>query len=385
MTKRPLIHIHIEQQLSHYADLTADEKQVVDAHLATCARCRRFWQQQLVVDDTLRELHAPLDQDQLRRGFQQGLAQRRQPPKTAFFSQGWATATAVLLLAFVVIGFWFIMRTTTVNPAASGEPQPTATPTVQPTPTPVPTPTAVAWGQLADYFQYETPVTAVALSPDGEWVAAGNQRGVVTIWQTETGRRAHNFVAVDSSILAMATNGQALAFVSEAGVLQVWELETQTIVWETAVATDGLTNLALGENDFVAIVVDESDVVLHNGTEETVLSYTNDASAVAFGENGRFLYVATQTGGIQQWDIDANYRQETWDVVNGTITAVATIEDQISLLLEGNQTTVWSLTTESIIVEQTAPIVGESIALSASGPRIALGTERGAIELWGQP
>ena len=93
MAKRPLIHTQIEQQLSHYADLTAEEKQAVDAHVATCASCRRFWQQQQLVGDALRELPAPLDQARLRQGFQQGLAQRRQPPKPPFFSQGWATAT----------------------------------------------------------------------------------------------------------------------------------------------------------------------------------------------------------------------------------------------------------------------------------------------------
>jgi len=58
---------------------------------------------------------------------------------------------------------------------------------------------------------------AVAFSPDGRWLAAGDRDGLVTIWNTATGELAHRLRGHIASVpaLAFAPDGVRVASASD--------------------------------------------------------------------------------------------------------------------------------------------------------------------------
>ncbi|HEX9585503.1 MAG TPA: hypothetical protein VGB36_13475 [Gammaproteobacteria bacterium] len=58
---------------------------------------------------------------------------------------------------------------------------------------------------------------AVAFSPDGRWLAAGDRDELVTIWNTATGELAHRFRGHIASVpaLAFAPDGVRVASASD--------------------------------------------------------------------------------------------------------------------------------------------------------------------------
>jgi hypothetical protein len=107
-------------------------------------------------------------------------------------------------------------------------------------------------------FDAGEPLLAVALSPDGRWLAAGGRGPAVHVWGLATPDAAPLSLPHEAAVrsLTFTPDGGRLASGDEDGVIRLWDLRTQEAItlrahsprWASGVAFPGLTaSLSCGQ------------------------------------------------------------------------------------------------------------------------------------------
>jgi WD40 repeat protein len=161
------------------------------------------------------------------------------------------------------------------------------------------------------------PVSCVAFSPDGKWLAAGERSKVVRIWDVKTQRPLTRFEDLPHNPVALvfdkAGRIMAVSCWSVEGVaIQLWDLQTKRstailrghtdFTVALAFSPDGKT-LASGSYDNSLTLWDVS-----TGKVERMLKHPPGVMAVAFSPDGKQLMSGDGVDTISLWDM------KTWKV-----------------------------------------------------------------------
>jgi serine/threonine protein kinase len=146
-------------------------------------------------------------------------------------------------------------------------------------------------GRSSPVLRHEAAALCVAISPDGERLASGDQAGLINLWHARTGQllqriQAH---AEHTRHVAFSPSGRRLASASWDGTVKVWDLET------------GRAVLAL------------------KGPHQRV-------DAVAFSPNGQLLAACGgdgQRGIVRLWDPATGQELRSWERPTGAIWCLA--------------------------------------------------------------
>jgi WD40 repeat protein/serine/threonine protein kinase len=159
-------------------------------------------------------------------------------------------------------------------------------------------------------------VLSVAFSPNGRWIAAGGQDGVVKVWDAATGREVHSFRAHQHNVwgLAFSPDGRRVGTASD-GSVKVWDAETgqerftlsnepKAQAWSVAFSPDGrwvAAGIGFGDHR-VPGEVKVWDAI----TGQAFLSlggHSSGVNAVAFSPDGQRLASASTAGTVILWDV----------------------------------------------------------------------------------
>ena len=147
------------------------------------------------------------------------------------------------------------------------------------------------------------PVSAVAIAPDGTWLATGSDDGTVRIWDPATGQQRATLTGHTGYVtaVAIAPDGTWLATASDDGSVRIWDPATgqqrATLTghtgWVTAVAIapDG-TWLATASDDRSVRIWDPAT----GQQRATLTGHTGWVTAVAIAPDGTWLATASATG-----------------------------------------------------------------------------------------
>lgn len=152
-------------------------------------------------------------------------------------------------------------------------------------------------------------ILAVAVSPDGSHLLAGDTNGEVLIWQLANGQRVSTLTGHTSVVwsVAFSPNGSHIASGSLDCTVRLWYLDHQSclqvlqghtdVVWAVAFAPDG-QRLASSSADGTVRVWDvESGECLQTLSDEG-----NSVRAVSFSPDGTILATGGTTQTITLWD-----------------------------------------------------------------------------------
>jgi WD40 repeat protein len=233
---------------------------------------------------------------------------------------------------------------------------------------------------------------AMAVAPDGSWLASGGWDRMVRIWDTSTWDELAVLTghAKRVAAVAVAPDGSWLASGSWDGTVRIWD----TASWDeravltghskrvtaVAVAADG-SWLASGGYDGMVRIWDTSTWI-----ERAVLTgHAKRVMAVAVAPDGSWLAVGGWDGTVRIWDT------ATWDkraFLSGhtnMVLAIAVAPDGSWLASGGWDGTVriWDTATwdEYVVLTGNAGEAG-TIATSADGRWLATGNPDGTVRIW---
>ena len=226
-------------------------------------------------------------------------------------------------------------------------------------------------------------MNAVAIAPDGTWLATGGSDGMVRIWDPATGQQRTRLTGHAGPVyaVAVAPDGTWLATGGSDGTVRIWDLATgqqrthftrQTVIAAVAVAPDG-TWLAAGGSDGIVWIWDPM-----TGQQRARLTgHAGPVYPIAIAPDGTWLAVGGQDGTVRIWDPVTGQRCTHLTSHTG-VAAVAIAPDGSWLVTGGSDgmVRIWDLATgrqRTRLTGHTEPVYTAAIApdgtwLATSGP-----------------
>jgi WD40 repeat protein len=191
-----------------------------------------------------------------------------------------------------------------------------------------------------------SPFAALSLSPDGRWLALGDDAGRLHLWDAQTGdplwtSDAHRSVV---QALAFSPEGQLLASGGDDGALYLWDA-TKGQVQATLIEPYAPESLSLASVEAVAFspngrwlasaVYDSDRIVLwdpQTGRQVRLLPGLEGTEAIAFSPDGRLLALANEEGTIKIVDPNTGEEVAHWNnEVGFSVTSLAFSPDGSTL------------------------------------------------------
>ena len=237
--------------------------------------------------------------------------------------------------------------------------------------------------------QIERPIRSLAISPDGNLLAAGDQAGRLIVWDLHELKQVYSISAHEGRLLqiAFSPSSQQLATSSYSGEVRLWKARDGEKIKSLTVSNFELTRLVFASEQLLAC--SGNDVSLWNvdsGQQSTVLTTGYEpARALALSADKRLLVFGEKDGGLKIWDMP------TSDIANGadlygsaTTIAFSSDNQRIAATTPDRTLRIWDLASRKTL--QVIDADGARTAELAWIPAtqvLLVATEEGRVRLWG--
>jgi RNA polymerase sigma factor (sigma-70 family) len=256
-----------------------------------------------------------------------------------------------------------------------------------------------------EVFHWKAPGlnSAIAVSRDGKYVAAGNAEGELFVWNADSGKEEVVRMTRHGNIYALAysPDGALLASANHDGTVSLWNARTganvrhidahENRVWDVAFAPDGKT-LASGGEDGTIVLWDPNTGKAIRKLE----GHRNHVSALSFSRDGKKLASADMEDTLRKAP-DPDGLMDTirvWDVASGKqllslktpLTHSVRFTPDGQRLISGDRAGtvhVWNADTGKSLTTlkgHSGPVM--YVHIDAAGRRIASAGEQGALQIW---
>jgi WD40 repeat protein len=242
-------------------------------------------------------------------------------------------------------------------------------------------------------------VTAVAIAPDGSWLATSGTDGTARIWDAAIGQARAILTSHDNPVtaVAIAPDGSWLATCSVYGTVQIWDVAARQhritlighagVVAAVAIAPDG-SWLATGGADGTVRIWDAA-----TGQPQATLTsrvsgvavIAAEVATMAIAPDGSWLATGEADGAVRIWDVATRQHRATLTGHAGVVAAVAIAPDGSWLATSGTDgmARIWDASTGQARATLTGH-VGQvtAVAIAPDGSWLATGGTYGTARIW---
>lgn len=282
------------------------------------------------------------------------------------------------------------------------------------------------------FSSYIRELRSIAISPDSQNLAVGNNDAAVQLWNLSTGKRLNILRGHVSSVTAIAISpdSQTLVSGSEDGIIKLWNLHTGELlrtltghrmeVTSLAISSDSqafvsggndgnikLWNLHSGEQESLfrrrnlspvtAVAISPDGQTLVSGTDRNITFYNSSTRkrrhtdnqhshpviSLTIPPNGRTLISASNDGQISEWNLHTGEQKRSFAA---TFSAVAISPDGHTLATGRRNCAIkiWSLHTNQLLCTLNGHSDKiSSLAISPNGQTLVSYSDDGIIKVWG--
>ena len=198
------------------------------------------------------------------------------------------------------------------------------------------------------------PVSAMATSADGKWIATAAKDNVIRVWDTATGKQAKELPGHTAAVscLKFSPDGARLASGSADKTIRVWDIAAGKIFAQTETANEvsalvwtfGGKQLASAGGDNVIrqwTLPVQADGELKPGKD--IAGHTQPVTCLeAFTADGKQLLSGSRDGTVRHWAVDQNRQVRQMDHGAPVLAIAATPNGKIFASAGGNSARLWS-------------------------------------------
>lgn len=256
------------------------------------------------------------------------------------------------------------------------------------------------WERVFTLVGHTGPVTAIAISPDGHFLASGSTDRSIKLWHLESGTLMHTwggrslrFQAGHTeaiTTLAFSADGCALVSGSEDCTLRWWDLETRKLIRRSPEHGWLISALALSQNGAV-VASGGGDGLINLWDQESGASlahlhkHRDRISSLLLSPDGQTLVSGSYDRTLRLWDLRSDRIIRTLYGHSDRISASAISANWLTLISTGWDRTLrfWDLSDGKATHTQLAhQDTVTCLALSPNNRLLASGSEDNRIKLW---
>lgn len=249
------------------------------------------------------------------------------------------------------------------------------------------------WKEVHTLVGHLSPVSTVAISPNGKIIASGGFDNTIKLWNLQTGELICSIMGHSKPVLEVAFNpdGKLLVSGSVANSIKLWDLSTQSLIRAFTGHSESVVSLSVDispDGQMIASGSDDQKVKIWQLSDGKLLQTFKDSrgfNAVAFSPDGKIIAGGSSDNSVKLWDLASgalvnNFTGHTRDVnaiafsPNGKILASASSDNTIKI---------WHLSSGKLI----RTIYGHSdwvraVAFYPCEPILISASEDRTIKLW---
>lgn len=235
-------------------------------------------------------------------------------------------------------------------------------------------------------------VWALAFSPDSSRLISGDRSGQVRVWSVATGALEATIEADRSAVWSISVDpsGSHIATASESG-LRLWNMQTNALEKELPSA-GGLVTRAAWSSDGGRLAIASTDAHVRlwdmkgDYLEREIAVDQDVVWSVAFSADGRQLATASGDQVVTLWDVETGAKLVSLTGHSGGATDVAFLGDGVTLVVidRVGRLHFWDVVTRRRLIEPWSAHEGTSwrIAMHPDGQRFATAGDDGYVRLW---